>query len=486
MDIIKRESLSNYHNKNFNNKFIIDSQTRKDLDLDLFYNKYNRTKTSYGDQIFYHQLNSQPNNLEESRNTIAELKSMFLNRTRKNLVEEFLTKIGKQYRGNITRDLADGLSYKPKFLNLIPFWFFLGPVLSVGLYLIFGSIGFIGLGIILLLNLLIFVLTNNKVNHSSGSMNYLIKTIVIASKMAKRKELKDDFEGRSYISSFKPICKYGIFLKDGVGNNGIGDLISSLIDYLRVFLLAELFAYYQISSYVKNNLTDILEMIEHIGYMDFTVNSANIVSDFETSFPEYGDGNSVLFTDLKHPIFDNCVSNNLNIDKSLIITGMNMAGKSTFLKSVGLNQILATSFGFTYSSSFNTNLLNVISSMKVEDDLENSKSKYYVEAERLLYIQNQLSSNRVLCLIDEILTGTNTDDRIEASIKLLSNFHSSKSLILAATHDIQIADELEEYSCYYFDGEINKDKIVYDYKIKQGVVTKRNALELLEKIGLNI
>jgi DNA mismatch repair ATPase MutS len=126
--------------------------------------------------------------------------------------------------------------------------------------------------------------------------------------------------------------------------------------------------------------------------------------------------------------------------------------------------------------------------MKIEDDVVSKKSKYYVEAERLLFVQEMLRSNLLLCLIDEILTGTNTEDRIKASLGLLRNYSKyPNSIILAATHDNIIAEDLKSrYSSYFFDGELKNGKIEYDYAIKQGIVTNRNAIHLLRYLGLGI
>ncbi len=360
-------------------------------------------------------------------------------------------------------------------------------MLLVILFLTIGEPTFWGVLGLIIINLIIFKTTNQKISSISGSMNYLIKTLSVTKKIKKKNSYFKNLLNQN--AKLNRIIKYKIFLQDGVGISIIGnDLASSMLDYLRIFLCAELFAYYKIYKYVNIYKLDIKEIIQNIGYIDFIINSSEIKKENITSYPKFTDKENIYFKELTHPLIDNCSSYDFDVSNSIILTGMNMAGKSTFMKSLAINQILAMSFGFTFSVEYITTNYFVISSMNVEDDLKNNKSKYYMEAERLLLIQNLLKENKLLCLIDEILTGTNTVDRIEASIGILKNFIRNKnSIILAATHDKEIAENLfPEYLNYYFDGNIKEKEIMYDYKLKKGIVSSRNALMLLEQLGLEV
>lgn len=486
METLLRNEIKPFHEININKSFLIDNQTRKDLSLDSFYEKFNNTKTSYGDNLFYHKINSQTKNIEQTENMIKDLNYLSNNGSTIKSLANGLQKIGKQFTGNIVKDLWNGLSYKPKFFGLIPFWFFLGPSILIVLYSTIGQLALWGLLVLVIINIVLFLITYKKISSAAGSLNYLIKTLIVSPKLKQ-----DDYFNNllSFNIKLNRILKYRIFLKDGVGSSIIGkEMSSSILDYVRIFLCAELFAYYKIYKHVNKNIQDIRKIIEDVGYLDFIVNSAKIVEENITSYPEFRDLNNIDFEEMSHPLIDNCSPYNFEVSNSMIITGMNMAGKSTFMKSVAINQILAISFGFTFSKKFTTSNYLVVTSMKIEDDLENNKSKYYMEAERLLQIQNLLKENKILCIIDEILTGTNTVDRIEASIGILRNYIRNKSsLIFAATHDKDIAEDLyPQYSNYYFDGELGDKEIIYDYKIKKGIVVSRNALQLLKKLGIEV
>lgn len=484
-----RKNVDTYHKKNVQNNIILDSQTRKDLSLDSFYEIFNKTKTSYGDQLFYHKINSQNKNIEEIKKMKIDLEFLSKNNVIKSLLEKNLEKIGKQKRGNVINDLWDGLNYTPKYINLIPYWVFLAPISLILLFIIWGGLALWGVFVLIIVNLIIFKITNININSAAGSMNYLIKTLAASSKIKRNKNFSFFNNFLVYNKKLNRIRKYNIFLQDVLGTSIIGDeLASAVLDYLRIFLCAELFAYYKIFKYITKYQQDVKNIIDDIGYLDLIINSSNIIKDNETSYPLFQENNGIIFDNLTHPLVNNCKPYKFDVTQSIIITGMNMAGKSTFMKSVAINQILAMSFGFTFSRKFITSNYIVITSMKIEDDLEKNKSKYYMEAERLLLIQNLLKQNKLLCLIDEILTGTNTIDRIDASIGILKNFiRYNKSIIFAATHDKDIAENLfPEYSNYYFDGELGNKEIIYDYKIKKGIVSRRNAFQLLEDIGLEL
>lgn len=188
---------------------------------------------------------------------------------------------------------------------------------------------------------------------------------------------------------------------------------------------------------------------------------------------------------MKHPLLENSIGQTKEITTNLIVTGLNMSGKTTFMKSLGLNQLLATSFGFCFAERYEAPVLDVLSSISINDALLNGKSRYYAEAERLLVIKQKIQDHQCLCLIDEILSGTNSDERIYGSTKILKDFAKSKSFLIAATHDTQIAEDLNSlYEPVYFDGEIEGDRIKFDYTIKQGIVSKRNGLLILKLLGV--
>ena len=191
---------------------------------------------------------------------------------------------------------------------------------------------------------------------------------------------------------------------------------------------------------------------------------------------------------MKHPLIEGSVGQSKKLERGLIVTGLNMAGKTTFMKSLGLNQLLATSFAFAFAKNYSTTVLSILTSLKINDDILKSQSRYYAEAKRLSFIKEHISAHPCLCLIDEILSGTNSDDRIYGATLILKEFASNpQSFIIAATHDSTIAENATNlYDLVYFDGEIQDDKLIFDYVLKDGIVTKKNGLLILKLLGITI
>jgi len=483
------EGVESLHLRNHDEAFILDTQTTKDLDLSTFFARFNFPATTYGEQMLWHRLHSQPKELSESVKIIDDVLYLQKNPEIQAQLQKLLKKVGKQHRGNITRELWDGTLYKPAFSRVIPFWFFTAPVLMVLGFLFFGSQGLFGLMILMAVNLGIFLISNRKINYFAGSMSYLTRGLQFFYVIQKKSDLKRFHPNWFSEKGLKRIRKRGVLFKSGIGGPQAQDLLSILIDYIRIFLCAELFAYYLVSKLIDRYRNDIRKIIPWIGHIDCMVHTAALYAgNPDMASPKVGEYAYMDFKNLRHPLVDNCIGQELKVEQGMIITGMNMAGKSTFLKTVSLNQILATSLGVVFADFFETGMFYVVSSLKIEDDISQRKSKYFLEAERLLDIHNSIKHKKLLCVVDEILTGTNTTDRITASLGILKKFAAyPQSLVIAATHDTQIAEDTGTlYKKYYFDGKVNDEEIDFDFIIKPGIVPQRNALALLEFLGLEI
>jgi DNA mismatch repair ATPase MutS len=160
-----------------------------------------------------------------------------------------------------------------------------------------------------------------------------------------------------------------------------------------------------------------------------------------------------------------------------------MSGKTTFLKTLGVNQILAQTFNFCCAEEAEITFCNVVSSMRRDDDLSEGKSFYLGEVERVKKLIDLVSEKdeHFLFLLDEIYRGTNTIERISASKEVLKWLNRPQSFVLASTHDLELVDLLsEEYSFFHFVEEVGEQSLSFDYKIKPGHSSTKNAIKLLE------
>ncbi|MDP3830779.1 MAG: hypothetical protein Q8Q47_05890, partial [Ignavibacteriaceae bacterium] len=182
------------------------------------------------------------------------------------------------------------------------------------------------------------------------------------------------------------------------------------------------------------------------------------------------------------------VSNSLqNFEKSALITGSNMSGKTTFIKTVGINFILSQTLYFSLSSELNIPKLIVKSAIHRNEDLEIGKSYFFVEIET---INNfiKLGDNRgdYLFLIDEIFRGTNTIERLASSTAVLKHL-DKRNKVLVTTHDIELQELLNNnFNMYHFSEQVAFEKYFFDYKIKEGPCSSGNAIKLLEIMGYPI
>ena len=162
-----------------------------------------------------------------------------------------------------------------------------------------------------------------------------------------------------------------------------------------------------------------------------------------------------------------------------------MAGKTTFLKTMGLNAILGQTFNMCMAETFKTPILKVISSIQRSDNILSGKSFYFAEVESILRIIKASENDYThLFLIDEIFRGTNSVERVAASIEVLKYLANRKDFAMIATHDLQLSNTLKDcYENFHFREEMSGDGLQFDYKLHRGPSTTRNAISLLDFVG---
>jgi len=188
------------------------------------------------------------------------------------------------------------------------------------------------------------------------------------------------------------------------------------------------------------------------------------------------------------------ILNNLNIVKAnsiLIVTGSNMSGKSTFLRTCGVNAVVALAGGPVCATSFTLSHTQVHSSMRISDSLEDNTSSFYAELKRLANIIHHAERDpRVFLLLDEILRGTNSNDRYTGSVALIRQLSDYGTVAIVATHDLKLA-EMEKtipghIENYHFDVKVEGEELYFDYKLTPGICTSLNASILMKKMGIRI
>ncbi len=268
-------------------------------------------------------------------------------------------------------------------------------------------------------------------------------------------------------------------------NSGLYYLISNGL-FLRDIILS-----YKINKWIKENIYNIPVWNKAAAYID-VINSISVFgynnSDF--IFPVINSSTIIKAENMSHPLIDSLkrVGNNIEINKThkfLIITGANMAGKSTFIRSIGVNLILASMGAPVCASSFEFSSVDIFSSMRTSDKLMDSSSYFHAELQRLKLLKEK--SEKSEKMLDEILKGTNSQDKLQGSKLVLLKFIKLNITGILATHDTALGSLSEEYienfENYFFDFDVDEiGEMHFDYKLKKGISNNMNASILLKNV----
>ena len=259
------------------------------------------------------------------------------------------------------------------------------------------------------------------------------------------------------------------------------------------FLLWDLQQCFKIEKWIQNHGDDVEAWFKVIAFFDAYNSLGNFAFNHpEYSFPMISDEKTVLKSkDAGHPLLNSekRVLNNFQIDREqfLIITGANMAGKSTFLRTVSLQIVMANVGLPVCASEMNYTPIRLITSMRTSDSLTDDESYFFSELKRLKFIVDEIQKNHYFIVLDEILKGTNSTDKAKGSRKFVDKLVASKSIGIIATHDLSLCDaakDLPQVQNFYFDAEIINDELHFDYKFKKGICQNMNASFLLKKMRI--
>jgi DNA mismatch repair ATPase MutS len=200
--------------------------------------------------------------------------------------------------------------------------------------------------------------------------------------------------------------------------------------------------------------------------------------------------------DLRHPLIPaaQCVPNSLQLGgelRLLVISGSNMSGKSTFLRTVGINAVLALAGAPVRARRLRISPMALGATIRIQDSLQAGTSRFYAEIQRVRHIVDLTDGDLpVMFLLDEVLHGTNSHDRAIGAEAIVRGLIRRGAIGLATTHDLalaKVADSLVPQAAnVHFEDRIENGKLVFDYLKRPGVVRRSNALELMRTVGLEV
>jgi DNA mismatch repair ATPase MutS len=464
---------------------IINNQIINDIDFYELFMFLDRTHSKIGQQYLYNRLLTIDRKIEFDEQ--EQLIAYFIeNEEIKLKIQSLLSKLSRREVGYISNLFLDGYITKPK-------WFWIIGILSVVsfaalvLTILYNKL-FTLLLSIYLVNMGIHFWNKKNIMGYMDSIPQLSGFCKIAKKIAQMNILPAS--EHPVLLSVKSILelKNGIkFFKLDTGlQSDFENVVKFVWEVTKILFLIEPLIVFDVLKKLEGKRNDIQTIFEYLGKIDSAMSVASIRQEASRYCkPVFSDTIQPLeFTDIYHPLISGCISNSLKLSgKSILLTGSNMSGKTTFIRTIAVNLLLAQTINSCFADHFKLPPTRLFSAIRITDDLLNDKSYYF---EEVLTIKNMINESQSgfnnVFFLDEIFKGTNTIERIAAGKAVLSYLaKSDKNKIFVSTHDIELADLLSsEYDLYHFTEVIQNEQIHFDYKLKQGNLSTKNAIRILE------
>lgn len=484
--MIKMNNVSSYF-RNKNEKNTIDNITWNDLNMDDVFKKINNTQCTAGQEVLYDILRKPLYNKEVLIKRDKVIDYFRNNEKERQAIQLILGKLGKSDELYITNCLfneADDSKSKLLKYRLIS-WL---PTLSLLLLLINPMFLALTIGLAVVN---VFISQRSKVkNYDASGFSYMISIINVANKIKNMniKEIEENvYSIEKNLNNVKHIKRKSV----GSETKSIMSDMDVFSEYANLIFLKELKTYEKVKNTIIKNKEDLKAIYEYVGMIDALI----AIASFRDSLSFYTKPiltkskskkeNYIEFEKIYHPLIKNPVLNSGNFSRGVLLTGSNASGKSTFIKTVAINAILAQTIYTCFAKEYKSSYFNIYTSMALKDDINSSESYYIVEIKSLKRILDSINNDiPCLCFVDEILRGTNTVERIASSSEVLKSIENDNTICFAATHDVELTYILEDlFDNYHFEETITDDDIKFDYKLHTGRAETRNAIKLLGFMG---
>lgn len=484
MDYIR--AYSDYRSTRDTDDFFIDDITWNDLGMDGVFKRINSCKSTSGEQYLYYMLRcpARTKKVYDERRSLID--RMVQDPELRLKLQLILDRLGCVRRADLcTAFTADDHRPGMLFFYLFFFLLFLSALLSLLFWESYGMLAVIG---VCMVNSILHAHGVRRVRDDFDTVNYTVAMVLALNRIRKLHDpAADEMFGDSYaaLDRLRSVIRTGGVVR--VTGKDLGEVLLSL-------LLLDLIFYEFLKNKLGRNHRDIFTVHETLGRID----AAIAVASYRASLPVFAEP-ELTFASKKdirpfieaermtHPLLNNAVPNDLITDRSLLITGSNASGKSTYLKTAALCALLAQSVCTCTAKSYRSSAFRIYSSMALSDDLLAGESYYIAETKSLgRIVRRSEDGGPLFCVIDEVLRGTNTVERIAASSEVLQYLAEKGCICIAATHDIELCDLLTPaYTLYHFEEQVGEDEMLFDYTIRPGKAASRNAINLLKLIGFD-
>lgn len=473
----------------------IDDITWNDLDLDSIYQNMNVSCCAAGDEYLYYRLRTPVYGKEEMEQWESEICFFMEHEKERQTVQKILFHLGRMGKYSIYEYLEnlDTLGERSNW----SYWLS-NILLLVCVGVMFESlpIGVMCLMGVLCHNIIGYFKEYKEIEPYITSFRYINRLLECAQQLGKERIDGIAQEQERLLQCFRLMKGFIrntyliVFTEKGNGNP-----LGILLDYLRMVFYLDLIQFNRALSAVRGHLDEIDDMITLIGRIDAAVAVGSYRKSLgdEYCIPDIRFGQdadrSMVLRQVWHPLLKDPVKNSISVSKGVLLTGSNASGKSTFLRAVAVNAVLAQTIHTCLAGRYEAPVLRIYSSMSLKDDLLGGQSYYMVEIKSIKRILDHVKEAEkehcyVLCFVDEVLRGTNTVERIAASTQIMKMLSLEHVICFAATHDVELTRLLaREYDNYHFEERVEGEDIFFPYKLMPGPAASRNAIALLKMLG---
>ena len=481
------ESISHYFKNRNTNAFTVDDITWNDCGMDDVFRMMNTALSSPGEDILYTWLRESAfdDRTIAGRNALIEYFSA--NAERRLFMQRILYDVGRMNK----MSFYDYIIQIKKAARIGKMKYIAAGLMSAAgiiLLFVFPLAGVLLLLPALFINFFIHISQRDKTQTYIRGFSCVIKLIEAGSKIAACTDPELIPLAERAASATKALSgfKAGAFFVTSGGSVGTG-LGDTLLEYLKMFFHLDLIKFDSMVETFAGHEKECMDLLEIVG----TIDAAIAAASFRQLLPCWCHGcvtdeKVISGKEMYHPLLNDPVPNSLICSGGNLITGSNASGKSTFLKNIAIGQILMQSIDTVPAKEWSAPYMKVVTSMALTDNLLGGESYFVVEIRSLKRIVDMAEDSDVpvLGIVDEVLRGTNTIERIAASSKILETLAGGNAIIFAATHDIELSYILESlYRNLHFEEEIDGDDVRFSYKLMEGRAMSRNAIRLLGIAG---
>lgn len=472
----------------------LDDITWNDLNLDDLFKRMNTTFSSAGEEYLYYTLRTPRKEKlhltrqeqlteffagNEKARMRVQLLMMELGTTGNYSLYDYLNHLDTLGKRSTVRILAMDMLLLLSFVSC--FWN--------------ASLGVAAAAVLAVYQIVTYFKQKKEIEPYVISFTYVMRLLRVCEKLQKEEiplSEENDRELQDAAEQLKKLKTGSGWVLTGSRAVGSGNPLEILMDYGNMIFHLDILLFDRMLGQLRQHLKEVDILVSQVGAIETAICIGAFRASLEhgwckPQFLQADERNGIVLEEGYHPLLSEPVKNSIEAGKGVLLTGSNASGKSTFLKTVAINAILAQTINTCTADGYRAPFYRIYSSMALRDHLESGESYYIVEIKalkRILEEAEKISGLPVLCFVDEVLRGTNTVERIAASTQILKSLGKKQILCFAATHDIELTDLLDNYYLnYHFEEEVRDGDIFFPYRLFPGKATTRNAIRLLELIG---